>query len=73
MSPFGLVIIRCVNPVPGPVVQVCTRLPATRRSFVPVVTSAGVLLALVVPVAAAVASTGSVRWTPLYWAMRMSG
>ena len=54
-------------------VQVATSLPATSRSFGPVVTSAGVLLVLLVPVAAAVASTGSARWMPLYWAMRMSG
>src|SRR5882672_7330789 len=73
MSPSGLVITRFVQPVPGPVVQVATVLAAKSRSDALLVTTAGVLLVAVLPVAEAVTSTGLTESIPAYSRMRMSG
>src|SRR2546427_5473078 len=73
MSPSGEVIMRLVKPVPGPGVKVPTMFAAKSRS-VGLVVVAGPLLSLVLlPLLAAVSSTGGVGFAPLYFRMRMSG
>src|SRR5436309_2108248 len=51
MSPFGLVIMRLVNEVPGPVVRVATRFAPTNKSlaFVAVTVDCAVCGTLAVP------------------------
>jgi len=72
MSPSGVVITRDVQPAPGPVVQLVTVFAAKSRSDALVVTAAGVLLVVPLPVAEAVTSTGLTRSSPAYSRMRTS-
>ncbi len=72
MSPSGFVITRLVHPVAGPVVMGQMVLAAKSRSDALVVTSGGVLLLAVLPLAAAVTSTGFTESTPLYSRTRTS-
>src|SRR5260370_26408859 len=72
MSPSGLVITRLVHPLPGPVVEVATVLAAKSKSDALVVTTGGVLLVAVLPVAEAVTSTGLSGSIPPYPRIRMS-
>ena len=70
MSPSGEVMIRDVNPGPGPVVLVNTVLAPKISAVADVVVADPLLAALLLPLAPAV--TSSVV-TPLYSKMRMSG
>src|SRR2546427_7833833 len=73
MSPSGEVIMRLVKPVPGPGVKVPTMFAAKSRS-VGLVVVAGPLLSLVLlPLLAAVLSTGGFGSPPPYSRVRMSG
>src|ERR1700692_1691426 len=71
MSP-RLVIIRWVNPLPGPAVVVQTRLAPTNRSLAFLVITAPLLLIRLLPVAAELTSSGLMGSTPLYSKIRMS-
>jgi hypothetical protein len=73
MSPSGDVITRLVEPEPGPVVEVCTRLAANRRSLTFVVVAAALVLDALLPVLAETTSTGILGSAPLYSRIRMSG
>ncbi len=73
MSPSGTVMTRLVNPAPAPAVRVSTMLAPTSRSFALVVVTAPLFVVAVLPVAAAVTSSGFVGSRPLYSRMRMSG
>jgi hypothetical protein len=73
MSPSGLVMMREVNPEPGPVVSVNTMLAAKSKSLALVVVTAVVLLVALFPVLDEVISTGAVGLAPLYSSMRKSG
>ncbi len=73
MSPSGEVSKRLVKPVPGPVVKVATMLAPKMRSVALVVVAEPLLVVELLPVAAAVTSTGLLRSAPLYSRMRMSG
>ena len=73
MSPSGEVSKRLVKPVPGPVVKVATMLAPKSRSVALVVVADPLLVVLLLPVFAAVTSTGLFRSAPLYSRMRMSG
>src|ERR1700733_6179072 len=73
MSPSGEVSSLWVNPVPGPLVLPVTRFAPTIRSDAFVVVAAPLLLVALVPVAAAVTSTGVDVLMPEYSRMRISG
>ena len=71
--PSGDVRILWVKPLPGPVVNVSTVLAAKMRSVALAVVAAEVLLVVLLPLPAAVTSTGLLRFPPLYSRIRMSG
>jgi hypothetical protein len=58
MSPSGEVIRRLVKPLPGPVVRVTTMFAPNRRSAAFVVVAEPLLLLVLLPLLAAVTSTG---------------
>src|SRR3984957_4303766 len=72
MSPSGEVIKRLVAPAPGPVVAVQTRLAPTSRSLAFLVMTAPLLVAALLPVAAALTSRALRGSTPLYSRTRRS-
>ena len=73
MSPSGEVRILWVNPLPGPVVVVHTMFAPKSRSVGLVVVAAPLLLVVLLPLLAAVTSTGLFGSAPLYSRIRMSG
>jgi hypothetical protein len=73
MSPLGEVRSLCVNPLPGPVVVVQTMFAPNSRSVGLVVVADPLLLAVLLPLLAAVTSTGLFGSAPLYSRIRMSG
>src|ERR1700693_5571557 len=73
MSPSGLVIKRWMKPLPGPLVLVQTTLAPTRRSLAFLVSTAPLLVAALLPVAAALTSRGVEGSRPLYSRIRISG
>jgi hypothetical protein len=73
MSPSGEVSNRRVNPDPGPVVVVATVFAPNNKSVAAVVVTDPLLLFVLVPVLAAVTSTGLLTSAPLYSRMRISG
>src|SRR5262249_8156282 len=73
MSPSGDVIMRAVNPRPGPAVPVTTRLAATSTTFGAVVVIAPVLDVALLPDATAAPLSGLRGSRPLYSRMRTSG
>src|SRR5215471_10795276 len=73
ISPSGEVSKRLVNPLPGPVVRVATMLAPKSRSVGLVVVAEPLLLVVLLPVPAAVTSTGLLGSAPLYSRTRMSG
>src|SRR5262245_60663252 len=73
MSPFGLVITRRVKFAPADPVVVATVLPATSSTLDTDVVSAPLLLALLLPLAAATACSGLTVSMPLYSSTRTSG
>src|SRR5215467_7690375 len=73
MSPSGEVSNRLVKPLPGPVVVVCTMLAPKIRSVALVVATEPLLLLALLPLLAAVTSTGLLGSAPLYSRIRMSG
>jgi hypothetical protein len=72
MSPSGLVIIRCVSPLPGPVDPVFTMLAPTNRSSAFSVITEPLLVVALLPVASTTTSTGLTGSMPLYSKIRMS-
>ncbi len=73
MSASPGVISRLVNPLPAPVVPVCTRFAPTNRSFAFAVAAGPLLLVALLPTVPMLASNGLAVSNPLYSAMRMSG
>ncbi len=73
MSPSGLVITRFVKLAPGPVVSISTRFAPTRSAVVLVVVMAPLSLELLLPLAAAAASSALTGSMPRYSAIRISG
>ncbi len=73
ISPLGTAIIRLVNPLPGPVVDVSTTLPATRRTFAVLVVSDPLLDVALVPEAPTPPTSGLAGSSPPYSAIRTSG
>src|ERR1700722_17393751 len=73
MSPSGEVNILCVKPAPGPVVWFETISAPNSRSVGLVVVAEPLLAVALLPLAAAVTSTGLLGSAPLYSVMRMSG
>ena len=73
MSPSGDVSIRCVKPVPGPLVRPVTVFAPKMRSVGFVVVADPLLVVPPFPVAADVTSTGLAKSAPLYSRIRMSG
>ena len=72
MSATGLVRMRWVKPLPGPVVAVQTMLAPIRRSLAFLVITV-LLLEELLPRAAAVASSATTLLMPLYSRIRTSG
>ena len=70
MSPFGLVMIRCVNPLPAAPVDVATVFAPKINSLALVVVADPLFAAVPLPLAPAVTSTAV---TPRYSRMRTSG
>jgi hypothetical protein len=73
MSPSGLVIIRCVSPLPGPVDPVFTMLAPTKRSLAFLVITAPLVVVALLPVESTTTSIGLPGSIPLYSKIRMSG
>ena len=73
MSPSGEVSIRLVKPLPGPLVMVATMLAPKIKSVAFVVVAEPLLLVVLLPLFAAVTSTGLFGSAPLYSRIRMSG
>src|ERR1700679_825634 len=66
MSPSGVVSSRLVKPLPEPFVRLATMLAPKTRSVGLVVVAAALLLLALLPLPAAVTSTGMFRSAPLY-------
>jgi hypothetical protein len=73
MSSSGDVSKRVVKPLPGPVVAFTTMFAPKSRSVAFVVVTDPLLLVVLLPVLAAVTSTGMFGSAPLYSKIRMSG
>src|SRR5215472_2763422 len=73
MSPSGYVSNRVVKLAPGPLVNVCTMLVPNSRSVAFVVVTVPLLLVALLPLLAAVTSTGLLGSAPLYSRIRTSG
>src|SRR5271167_4063052 len=73
MSPSGDVSKRWVKPLPGPLVKVATMFAPKIRSVGFVLVADPLLLVALLPVFAAITSTGLLGSAPLYSRMRISG